>query len=292
MPGLSGGDPARWPIEPLVLLAVEVAAILYLRGGRSARRRPGRWSADALRPPAFAAGLGVVLLALDGPIEAYARTLFWVHMTQHLLLITLAAPLLVAAAPGLRLWRGLPLRLRRPAARLALRHPAFKPLRRAAGWISRPAPVFALATVNLWFWHLPAAYDLTLRNHAVHHLEHTLFLGLGLLFWAQVIDQPPFRVSLNQFQRLMYVFAGLTGSWALAAVLALAPGALYAYAALPVHPGGISALTDQQIGAGIMWVPGSFASSIAIVWCLLLWLRDEERAGQAPAMAPAGGSSR
>jgi putative membrane protein len=291
MPGPSWGDPANWPLEPFVLLAVEVAVILYLRGGRTARRR-SRSAADTLRTPAFLCGLGVVAVALDGPVGAYARTLFWVHMTQHLLLITVAAPLLVAAAPGLRLWRGLPLGVRRPLARIALRHPALHPLRRVLGWISRPAPVFGLATFNLWLWHLPAAYDLTLRNHLVHHLEHTLFLGLGLLFWAQVIDQPPFRVGLNQFQRMIYVFAALIAAWALAAVLALAPAAFYAYAALPVRPGGISALTDQQIGAGIMWVPGSFASSIAIVWFLLLWLRDEERAGQAPAMAPVGSSSR
>ena len=144
-----------------------------------------------------------------------------------------------------------------------------------------------LAALNLWLWHLPAAYDLTLRSHLVHHVEHTLFLGLGLLFWAQVIDQPPFHATLTQLQRLTYVFTATIAAWALAALLGLASAAFYAYAALPERPGGISALTDQQIGAGIMWVPGSITYSIVIVWCLLLWLRDEERAAEASLMVPA-----
>jgi cytochrome c oxidase assembly factor CtaG len=56
-------------------------------------------------------------------------------------------------------------------------------------------------------------------------------------------------------------------------VLALAPHPLYdAYAQLSHRPGGLSALADQQLAAGVMWVPGSIAYTIAIVFGLVRWL--------------------
>ena len=62
-------------------------------------------------------------------------------------------------------------------------------------------------------------------------------------------------------------------SWVLAIVLALAPDPLYAfYAHEASRPGGISALTDQQIAAGIMWVPGSITFVIVIFAYVHRWL--------------------
>ena len=272
-------NPLTWPIEPWVLLGIELTAILYLWGGHRTVRSParggvsgwGRW-----RAAAFWAGLGVILFALDTPLETSARQLFWAHRTQHLLVSMVAAPLLVAASPWLQVWRGLPLAIRRPLARTAFKHPALAAPRRAFAWLSAPAGAFVISTANLWLWHWPPAYDLTLRNHAVHHLEHALFLGLGILFWAQVIDQHPFHARLSSMGRSVYVFLGTIQAWALAAVLAFATTPYYAYALLPGRPGRISALTDQQFGAGIMWVPGSITFSIVFLACLYRWFRDED----------------
>ncbi|HVS07207.1 MAG TPA: cytochrome c oxidase assembly protein [Candidatus Dormibacteraeota bacterium] len=278
-------NPLTWPIEPWVLLGVEVTAILYLWGGH---RRIHLASSNRWRAVAFWSGLGVILLAVDTPLETLARQLFWAHMTQHLLLIMVAAPLLVVAAPWLQIWRGLPISIRRPLARTIVKHPALRMPRRASAWLSAPVGAFILSTANLWIWHWPAAYDLTLRNHAVHHLEHALFLGLGILFWAQLIDQHPFHARLTQLSRVVYVFLATIQAWALAAVLAFATAPYYAYALLPSRPGGISALTDQQFGAGIMWVPGSITYSIVFLTCLYLWFREEDARGRAFAPQRAG----
>src|SRR5476649_314992 len=88
--------------------------MLYVVGGvgRSSKHRTGRW-----RAAAFWLGLLSILLALQSPIEMLARQLFWVHMVQHLLLMVVAAPLLALASPWTRMWRALPLRLRRSVAR-------------------------------------------------------------------------------------------------------------------------------------------------------------------------------
>ena len=295
--GVSWLNPLTWPIEPLLLLGIEVTVMLYLWGGhrrvhlaKLPPRSPGHfpsplgggqhWTPSRWRAVAFWSGLGVIVFALDTPIESLARQLFWAHMTQHLLLIMVAAPLLVVGAPWLQIWRGLPLSIRRPLAKTVVKDPALAGIRKFFAWITAPIAAWVISSGNLWFWHWPVAYDLTLRNHLVHHVEHGLFLGLGILFWAQVIDQHPFHARLGQFKRVVYVFTATIQAWALAGLLAFATSPFYAYAQLPSRPGGISALTDQQFGAGIMWVPGSITFSIVFLACMYLWFSEEDARGR------------
>lgn len=275
MPPGVGAVLSNWPFEPVVLIGVELAAVLYIIGGIGRRRshRPGsgRW-----RAAAFWLGLLSILLALQSPIEMLARQLFWVHMVQHLLLMVVAAPLLALATPWTRLWRALPLGLRRFVARPIFLHPRLALVRATYEQVSRPGVIWLLAAANLWLWHLPPLYDLTLRNHLVHHLEHGLFLGLGLAFWAHVFDQHPFRAPLGTLSRAGYVFFAMVQSWGLAAILSFATSPFYAYALLPSRLGGISALTDQQLGGGMMWVPGAITYSIVFVALLFQWLAEED----------------
>jgi cytochrome c oxidase assembly factor CtaG len=69
----------------------------------------------------------------------------------------------------------------------------------------------------------------------------------------------------------------------LAITLVLAPHPLYApYAELASRPGGISAVTDQQLAAGVMWVPGSLAYTVAMLIGFYKWLEPEARGSQQP----------
>jgi cytochrome c oxidase assembly factor CtaG len=258
-----------------VLLGVELAGVLYIVGGTGASRRVAR-ARQRWRSVAFWLGLATILLALQSPIDILARQLFWVHMVQHLLLMVVAAPLIALASPWTRMWRALPLRVRRGIARPVFKHRRLEPLRVGYRRVSNPAVIWILAAGNLWLWHVPALYDLTLRNHLVHHLEHALFLGLGLAFWAHVIDQHPFRSRLTPLGRAAYVFLATIQSWALAGVLSFATVPFYTYAQLTWRPGGITALWDQQLGGGMMWVPGAIPYSIAFVALLFMWLAGED----------------
>jgi cytochrome c oxidase assembly factor CtaG len=271
MPRGLGAVLSFWPFEPVVLVGVAIAGMLYVVGGIGLRKHRETW-----RAVAFWLGLASILLALQSPIEMLARQLFWVHMVQHLLLTVVAAPLLALAAPWTRLWRALPLGFRRWVARPLFLHPGLAWLRWAYHQVARPGVIWTLAAANLWMWHLPQLYDLTLTNHAVHHLEHGLFLGLGLAFWAQVFDQHPFRAPLGTLARASYVFFAMVQSWGLAAVLSFATGPFYAYALLPSRPGGLSALTDQQLGGGMMWVPGAITYSVVFIALLFQWLAEED----------------
>jgi putative membrane protein len=276
MPSGLGAVLSYWPFEPAVLVGVAIAATLYTVGGVGRPRKPHTSSLVRWREAAFWLGLLSILLALQSPIEMLARQLFWMHMVQHLLLMVVAAPLLALASPWTRMWRALPLGWRRAVARPVFLHPSLASVRWTYHQVSRPGVIWTLAAANLWLWHLPALYDLTLRNHLVHHVEHGLFLGLGLAFWAQVFDQHPFRSPLGTLSRASYVFFAMVQSWGLAAVLSFATSPFYAYALLPSRPGGISALTDQQLAGGMMWVPGAVTYSIVFIVLLFQWLAEED----------------
>lgn len=278
MPSLTSA--AAWPIEP-PLVGVVVAAVLYWLGGR--RRVSGPHGHEqAGRTTAFALGLLAIVVAVDSPLDPLADTLFAAHMAQHVLLISVAPPLLILSAPWMRLWQPLPLRFRRAAARAIALSPRTRLLRWCARGLGHPACAWSLASVTLVVWHVPALYDLTLRNEAVHQLEHALFFGTALLFWGAVVDSPPFRARLDWVRRAAFVTSGMLVGWVLAVVLAFARSPLYpGYAALSHRPGGLSALDDQAIAAGVMWVPGSLSFTIAAVVFAYRWLGPAPARGRA-----------
>jgi putative membrane protein len=269
------GDPQS--LIPLV--AVIVTSGLYWAGWRR-RLRPATGPdlrSRRLRAASFAAAMVVLLIALvalDGPADRG----FWPHMIQHVLLLTAAAPLLVLAEPWSLMWRPLPLGFRRASAGWVARDRRARPLRLVGRTLARPVPALVVSIAVLWLWHLPAAYDLALRHQSIHDLEHLTMLASAVLFWEQVIDTAPIRPSLDAIQRTLYVSAATVAGWLLSAVLAYWPSALYQpYVTAAHRPGGVSALADQQIAAGIMWGPGSLAYSLAVFWLIYNWVGDDSR---------------
>lgn len=259
-----------------IAIAVAVVAWLYAAGIRRQRPRLSRAMLHA-RALAFAAALIVLLLALEPPLDDYADRLFSAHMLQHLLLIGVVAPLLVLAAPWMEIWRGVPLGARRALARAVLVSDAARPLRRAGALLYRPAPVFVLFNAALVGWHVPAAYDLALRHQAVHDLEHLSFLVFSTLFWLQMLDSRPFHRTLEGFGAVGYALGAVIVGWTLAVALSLASAPLYAYyAGLAHRPGGISALTDQRLASGIMWVPAALPYAAFGFFAIYRWLDEQE----------------
>jgi putative membrane protein len=264
-----------WLVQP-ALLASLVSLALYGLGARRRLRLVGsvnpewRW-----RGACFVGGVASIVLVLSPTYDSWADELLAAHMLQHVVLMSFAPPLIVLGAPWLPLWRGLPLGVRRPLARFAVGLP--RVVRATFHSLRNPYVIFVLASVDLAVWHLPAAYDLTLRSDAVHYTEHALFIALGLLFWLQVLDSPPLHPRTTALWRAAYTTAGASTGWVLGVVLALAPNPLYpAYASLAHRPGGISALADQELAAGVMIGVGAIPFSIAVFVLIYRWL-DEER---------------
>ncbi len=268
-----------WSFEPVPIVGTAAGAYLYWRGRRTASTALGRspsWDNGDL---AFTAGLGALLLALVSPIAFFDTTLQWDHMLQHVLLLVVAPPLILLGDPFRTAWAGYLATQRRPIS-IGDTWPARVMRMLHAG----PRAAFVIVvvfSVNLLVWHLPPVYNTTLRLDSVHELEHTLFFGLGLLFWDQVIGGVDVRERLSLLGRAVVVLSGMAVSWGLAVLIAYTGQPLYAYPA-----GGLNLLTDQQIAAGVMWVPGSVPFVLALVWLGALWFDRDGRTAVAPATAP------
>jgi cytochrome c oxidase assembly factor CtaG len=261
-----------WSFEPVPIVGSATAAYLYWRGRRTASAELGRGTAWDKGDTAFVLGIGALLLALVSPISYFDTTLQWDHMVQHVLLLLVAPPLILLADPFRTAWAGYLAVQGRPIS-VDGTWPARVIRVLHAG--PRAATVVVLSfSVDLLVWHVPQIYNATLRVASVHDLEHLTFLVVGLLFWDQVISPVQATGRLSLLGRAVVVLLGMFVSWGLAIVIGYATQPLYAY---PTPAGGLSLLADQEIAAGVMWVPGGTPFLIALLYLGIRWFEVDDR---------------
>jgi len=251
--------------EP-VPLGVATAALGYLIADGRVRRAHGRVPRPRARL-AFFAGLGVVVAALTGPIDAAVTTSFSIHMFQHLLLTMVAPPLLLLGAPitlALQAWPGTPRRwllatLRSAPARL----------------IGNPLVAWALFFVVLWGIHFTWIYEAALHNNGLHALEHIVLLVTALLFWMPIVRADPAPSGLSYPARILYLFVAMPAMAFLGLTIVSSRQVLYPTYA---HADGVArALTDQRAAGAIMWAGTMVWIVPALGFVLLEWMRADER---------------
>jgi cytochrome c oxidase assembly factor CtaG/ferredoxin len=252
-PDLSDAIAASWSIPLWATFSLLLTAIVYWRGWRVARlTRPAElppWRAGC-----FFAGLAAIWLAIASPLDVLGSWLLLAHMVQHLVLMSVAPPLLLLGAPTVPLLRGLP--------RSGVRHGlgpllASRTLHTIARFLTHPATGWIAMNVAYLGWHIPAAYELTLRSPAWHEVEHACFLFTSLLFWWTVLQPWPSRARWSRWAVVPYLVTADLLNTALSAFLAFSVGVLYpTYAAVP-RLFGLSAMQDQAAAGAFMWVVGS-----------------------------------
>ena len=262
-----------WFAEPVPLVAAAAAVLIYDRGARRLAATAPALAPTGRQKACLAVGVAVILVALLSPLDDLALQLQWVHMVQHVLLLVVAPPLIVLARP----W-DTGLAAVSPRLRAILRAPqATLTTHRRRVLASAFAAVVFIGV--LWLWHIPALYDLTLRNDMVHNVEHTAFLAIGLLFWTAALPRQSAQPSLGMIGQSVVVLTGLVGSWLLAVYIGYAPKVLYAYSG----SGALTATADQQLAAGVMWVPASLPFVLVIVWIMARWFENDARLAAAEA---------
>ncbi|MEH6663945.1 MAG: cytochrome c oxidase assembly protein [Brevundimonas sp.] len=178
------------------------------------------------RERAGLAAVAVLAIAFVSPLCALSSALFSARVLHHVLLVAVAAPLLASALPSSR-----------------------------AGSIALP---FAISTLVLWAWHMPAAYDAALSNVAVYWAMQLTLLGSALMFWRGVLAE-----ARSPVDRLAFVVAAFAQMGMLGAILTFAPHPLYDAHALAPLAWGLTPLEDQVLGGLVMWAPAGIPYAVA-----------------------------
>jgi len=210
------------------------ATAIYLRGW---------WfrAVPPLRLFSFLAGLAILWVATCSPLAMLDEELLTAHMVQHLLIMVVAAPLVLLAAPGIVFSRVVP---------------AHPPLRRIGALLAHPAFCWLAGTVTVMGWHLPVIFEAARSSAIWHALERASFFAAGLLFWWPVI-QPWARWP--RWSIPLYLLFATMPCDALSAFLAFSGRLVYPHYLSAARPLAMTALQDQELAGALMWTVVTFA---------------------------------
>ena len=259
-----------WSVDAPGLALVLIVGGLYAWGYYRLRRDSPNFHFPRWHGWCFFAGWVFMLLGLVSPIDTYSDDLFWVHMVQHVFITMLVAPLMLLGAPAT-----LALRSASPRIRTSYLVPFLNSrLVRVLTW---PPAAIIIYIASVWSWHWPDAYDAAIASEAVHFVEHGVFLFGAVLLWWMVIGVDATRLRPHHVWRCALLVLAIMQNIGLGVILINVGDAIYdTYAtAAAVREWGPTALIDQRIGAGIMWVPGSMMFALAVIMTVYFWAERE-----------------
>lgn len=179
---------------------------------------------DALRRSAVLTGWLVASAALISPLCALSVALFSARVSQHMILLLVAAPLIAI---------GLPRKGKTHSAR-GMRFAAI---------------AFFIA---LWFWHMPNPYYATFTSSSFYWLMHISLFGSAVWLWRELLHHAPEHTG----EALLTGMLSSMQMGLLGAVLTLASHPLFEPHFLTAPLWHLTPLQDQQLGGVVMWVPG------------------------------------
>jgi putative membrane protein len=248
-----------WEFEPPIVIGCALLLAIYWIANRFAFN---------LKSLSYTLGVTVIFLALCSPIDPLAdHYLFSVHMLQHMLLGTVAPPLLIAGLPAsfVQAW---------------LRIPLIAKLERILGY----APLALFAGIGtIWLWHLPYLYNLALENEGIHTFEHIMFMVTGSMLWWPVLKPIP-QGRLSPMASIIYLGIASTLGMILGIIFTISDTAYYSFYANPEdelegtlklirEDWKLTQLDDQKLGGAIMWEPMGAIFLWAIMAAMVDWFK-------------------
>jgi putative membrane protein len=200
--------------------------------------------------------IGVLVLAAVwlGPLPRIAGSAFWAHMTMHMAVVAVAAPLVAIGLAGGR-WD--------PVRRIPFAFP--------------PIPVSLVELAIVWVWHAP------LLHHAARHsriglvLEQSTFLASGLLVWLSVLGGDAHHRIARRATGVVALLLTSMHMTLLGALLALAGRPLYEHHA---SHSWLTPLQDQHLGGAIMLVVGGAVYLAGGLWLTARLLAGADASGR------------
>jgi cytochrome c oxidase assembly factor CtaG len=263
------GDP---PI--FVTLALIVVALVYTWGWYRLRNAlPNVLS--VWRYTAFMSGVFSLWAAVGSPLAAMDDHLLTAHMVQHLLIMTVAAPLILLGAPAITLLHGLPQGFVRSVLGPLLRCP---PLRRLGRIVTHPVFCWLASTAVVIGWHVPALFELGMQSEGWHELEQASFFAAGILFWWPVIRPWPSLATWPRWSVPLYLFLATLPCDALSAFLTFCNRVVYSHYLSGHGLFDISPLADQECAGALMWVWVTFVYLTPAIVVTIQMLSPHRRA--------------
>jgi cytochrome c oxidase assembly factor CtaG len=247
-------------VEDVVqVIPTAILGLLYAHRAHTLAR--GAHAVPAWRQTCFYAGLATILLALLSPIGDLSDELLYMHMVEHLLMGDIAALLIVLGLTG-------------PLLGPMLRIRFFDRLR----VLTHPLIAFPLWAIDMYIWHLPVFYQAALHHTAIHALEHTMFIALGINMWMCLFGPLPKPSWFGNLAKLGYIVAvRLTGT-VLGNIFLWSGKAFYPFYLTGDAAHHISPIADQNLAGAIMMVEESFLTLGLFCWLFLRTAREiEER---------------
>jgi len=237
-----------------VLIVVEA---IYLRGWYRLRK-----SIPCLlsiwRLAAFACGLLALWAVVASPLAAMDHHLLTAHMAQHLILMTVSAPLILLGAPVIVLLNG----LARPGCAQIATHPL-------VCWLAGTGTVIA--------WHIPSLFELGMRSALWHDVEFACFFAAGILFWWPVVQPWPSFAAWSSWGVPLYLFLATLPCDALSAFLTFCGRVVYPHYASAHAMFHLSPLGDQECAGALMWVWVTFVYLIPAAMVTIQTLSPQRR---------------
>ena len=203
-----------------------------------------------MRRALLVCGLLTLAAVWLGPLPQLAPQAFWAHMTLHMGVVAVAAPLLALGIAGGRL----------------------DPVRQAPGLFA-PIPASVLELVVVWAWHAPALHQAARHGTAALVAEQGMFLLAGLLVWLSAFGGDAGRGGNRTAAGVVGLLLTAMHMTLLGALLALTPRPLYA------HIDGFAGLTpleDHHLGGAIMLLGGGVSYLLGGLWLAARLLRGPQ----------------
>ena len=258
-----------WSFDLTIWLPLVLAAAAYLWAVRRVDAAHPANPVPRDRPAFFLLDLAAIAIALQSGVERYDTTLFSVHMLQHVILIFLAAPAIVLAAPIT-----LVLRVATPRTRQRWVLPILHS--RIVRVIGHPLVAWLLFTAVMWGTHFSPLFDAALENVWLHDLEHVLYLASSMLFWWPIVGRDPSPWRMSHPARLLFMFLEMPFNSFLGVAIMFAGTVLYPHYATTGRLWGPTPLEDQQAAGAIMWGVGDAGFLLALLLATAAWMRHDE----------------
>jgi putative copper resistance protein D len=214
-----------------------------------------------------------LVVATMGPVGSMTDRFFWADMTQHILLMMLAAPLIVLSEPML-----LSLRATSSSTRRRWLVPVLRS--RSARMLTHPVVGWCVFTFALLATHITPLFEFSLEHVPTRTIAVPLiYLTAGLIYYYPLLGLSPGAYRIPSHYKIVSMFTMMIPETIVGFAIYTTGSVLYSYYEnVTDRPWGPSTpLLDQRVGGAVMWGAGMVLDTIWISLVVAEWWKREEQ---------------